>query len=236
MSPKWRTASPSGRIRQPKRRDRARSGETVMDRARPGRPLDRILRARRMIRAFTDEPLDPRELDGALDLARRAPAAGNTSAIDFLVLDTPGTVAAYWDTTLSAEKRSTFRWQGLLHAPALVVVATRPDAYVDRYAEPDKARAKLGADAKHWAQPFWWIDAGMVVENLLLIATDRGWGASLFGIFDHEAAVKQTFSVPEDRRLVCTVALGWPSDTDEPGRSAGRERAPLEQIIHRGSW
>jgi len=189
-----------------------------------------------MIRSFTDQPLDQDDLDIVLDLARRAPAAGNTSAIDFIVLDTPSAVDRYWTTTLTADKRASFRWQGLLRAPVLVVIVTHPEAYVERYAEPDKARAKLGADLDHWTQPFWWIDAGMVCENLLLLATDRGWGASLFGLFDHEAAVARAFDVPAERRLVCTVALGWPAGNDEPGRSARRERAPLSDIIHRGGW
>lgn len=198
--------------------------------------LERVIRARRMIRSYTEQPIPAEDLDAVLDLARRAPAAGNTSAVDFLVLDTPDDVGAYWNTTLTAEKQQTFRWQGLLRAPALVVVTTRPDAYVERYAEPDKARAKLGADTTHWAQPFWWIDAGMVVENLLLLATDRGWGASLFGVFDHESALKETFKVPANRRTVCTVALGWPAADDQPGRSARRTRSPIGDIVHRGGW
>lgn len=197
--------------------------------------LEQVIRARRMIRAFGDVALDSRQLDDLLDLARRAPAAGNTAAIDFIVLDTPDAVDRYWATTLTAEKRTNFRWQGLLHAPALVVVTTRPSAYVERYAEPDKARAKLGADPDNWAQPFWWIDAGMVVQNLLLLATARGWGASLFGVFDHELALKATFAVPDDRRLVCTIALGQATD-DEPGRSANRKRPPIDTIIQRGGW
>ncbi len=188
-----------------------------------------------MIRSFTDRPFGT-DLDAVLDLARRAPAAGNTAAIDFIVLDTPDAVRRYWGTTLSAAKQATFRWQGLLSAPALVVVVTNPDAYVERYAESDKARAKLGSNTDNWAQPFWWIDAGAVVENLLLLATSKGWGASLFGVFDHEASVKQTFGVPDDRRLVCTVALGWPADDDEPGRSAQRTRPLIGDIVHRGGW
>lgn len=226
----------NGRSSHPIRRDPTRRERPMTGRAARPPSLERIIRARHMVRTFTDQAIDHSDLDDALDLARRAPAAGNTSAVDFLVLDTPEAVDRYWRTTLTAEKRLTFRWQGLLRAPVLVVIATRPDAYVQRYAEPDKARAKLGAATEHWAQPFWWIDAGMVVENLLLLATDRGWGASLFGIFDHEEALKGTFAIPDDRRLVCTIALGWPAAEDEPGRSARRKRTPLEHIVHRGRW
>lgn len=198
--------------------------------------LEQVIKSRRMVRSFTNEAISTPELDTLLELSRRAPAAGNTSAIDFLVLDTPDAISAYWATTLAPEKRARFRWKGLLEAPALVVLLTRPTAYVERYAEPDKARAKLGADTEGWPQPFWWIDAGMVAQNLLLQATARGLGASLFGVFDHEEGIKATFDVPADRRVVCTIALGWPAGDDEPGRSAGRERPPLETIVHRARW
>ncbi len=176
-----------------------------------------------MVRSFTDRQVDGRVLDDMLDLARRAPSAGNTAAVEYLVLDTPDSVAAYWATTMSEERQIGFRWQGLFRAPVLVVVATRPGAYVERYAEADKARPQLGSSTEGWRQPFWWIDAGMVAQNLLLTVNDRGLGACLFGLFDHEDDVKTTFDVPNDRRLVCTIAIGEPDGSDRPGRSAGRK-------------
>lgn len=198
--------------------------------------LERVIRARHMVRTFTDDPVDANVLDTLLDLARRAPSAGNTQAVEFLVLDTPEAVDRYWDTTLTTDKRRRFRWQGLLHSPALVIVTTAPSAYLDRYSEADKARPGLGNRENAWTQPFWWIDAGMVAQNLLLLATAHGLGASLFGIFDHETALRSTFDVPAGRRLVCTVAIGHPSADDEPGRSAGRPRPTPAEVIHRGRW
>ncbi len=193
--------------------------------------LKQAIAARRMIRAMSTRPLAPGLLDGLLDLARRAPAAGNTAAINFLVLDTPDTVAAYWATTLASP--ATFRWQQLLDAPALVVVCTRPEAYAERYREPDKARTGLGSG--EWPVPYWWVDAGAVAQNLLLLCVDAGLGACLFGLFDHEAAVRDRFGVPETERLVATIAIGHPVP-DQPGRSADRGRPPVDQIIRRGSW
>lgn len=189
-----------------------------------------------MVRSFTDRPIDALIVDDILELARRAPSAGNTGAVEFLVLDTHEAVAAYWATTMTEERQAGFRWQGLLRAPVLVVVSTRPDAYVERYAEADKARPQLGSSTEAWRQPFWWIDAGMVAQNLLLTVNDRGLGACLFGLFDHEDDVKAAFDVPHDRRLVCTIAIGEPDALDQPGRSAGRSRLDLEEITHRGRW
>lgn len=190
-----------------------------------------------MVRAFRPDPVEPERLRNLLDLARRAPSAGNVQAVELLVLDTPETVARYWDVTLAEPARASFGWPGLLRAPVLVVVASAPDEYARRYGEDDKSATGLGAGPDAWTVPYWWVDAGAAVQNLLLAVVDAGLGACLFGLFDHEAAVASTFGVPADRRLVATIALGWPDpEADRPGRSAGRPRLDLDQVVHRGAW
>jgi nitroreductase len=191
-----------------------------------------------MVRSFGPDPIAPAVVDGLCDLARRAPSAGNSQATAFLVLDDPASVARYWDLTLPAPRRATFRWPGLVAAPVLVVLAVRPDAYVDRYAEPDKAGTGLGASTDAWTVPYWWVDAGAAAEHLLLGAVDVGLGACRFGLFDHEAAVAAAFGVPDDWRLVATIALGHlpPDRGDPPGRSAARPRRPLAEVVHRRTW
>lgn len=185
--------------------------------------LEEVLRRRRMVRNFTADPVPGEVLDRVLGSAFRAPAAGNSDGLEVVALAGPDT-ERYWSVTFpDPAKRAAFRWQGLLRAPALAVVLTRPAAYVERYAEQDKARAGLGEGEAGWPQPFWWIDAGMAVENVLLAAVDAGLGACFFGLFDHERAVLDALGVPADRRGVGTVALGWPAP-DEPGRSAARPR------------
>lgn len=197
--------------------------------------LTDAVRRRRMVRAFTAEPVAPGVVDALCDLARRAPSAGNSQGVAFLVLDQPDATARYWSATLPEERREGFRWPGLLRAPVLVVVATRPDAYVDRYAEPDKAATGLGVGTDAWPVPYWWVDAGAAVEHLLLGVVDAGLGACLFGLFDHEQAVADAFGVPADHRLVGTVAIGHPAP-DEPGRSADRPRRRLDDVVHRSRW
>ncbi len=200
----------------------------------PG-PLTAAIKARRMVRAFAPDPIPPADVDQLLDAARRGPSAGNTQAAEFLVLNTPADCERYWNTTFTPTSRQSFRWQGLFEAPVLVVVTTRPDSYPERYAEADKARQGLGDSTAEWPVPFWWVDAGAVVQNLLLLTGERGLGACLFGIFAHEASVKREFSVPDDVRLVATIALGRPRP-DEPGRSASRPRPPLAEVTHYGVW
>lgn len=197
--------------------------------------LARLLSARRMVRHYTDEPVADDLLERLLDLARRAPSAGNTQPWSFLLLR-DGDVERYWATTMpEPEARAHFRWQGLLRAPALVVPYVRPAAYANRYGEPDKGGTGLGAGIDAWPVPYWWVDGGAVVQNLLLLATAAGLGACFFGQFDHEPAVRDAFGVPDDQRALGTIALGWPAP-DEPGRSTGRPRPALADILHVGIW
>jgi nitroreductase len=198
--------------------------------------FETAVRRRRMVRRFTDEPVDPDLLDRLLDLSRRAPSAGNSQGVAFVVLSGPDETARYWDTTLPAARRPGFRFPGLIAAPVLVVVLTRPDSYVERYGEADKARTGLGEHEDRWTVPYWWVDAGAAVEHLLLGAVSAGLGACFFGVFDHEPAVRAALAVPPGWRTVGTVAIGHPADADEPGASVGRPRRALDEVVHRGTW
>lgn len=196
--------------------------------------LSDAVRRRRMVRAFADRPVDPALVDRLVDLARRAPSAGNAQPWAFVVLEGAGT-ARLWDVTLPAERRAGFRWAGLLSAPVVVVPLVEPAAYLRRYGEDDKAATGLGAGLDAWPVPYWWVDGGMAVHALLLGATDAGLGALFYGLFDHEAAALAALGVPEGWRALGAVALGWPAP-DEPGRSAARPRPPLSSVVHRGGW
>lgn len=196
--------------------------------------FEQAVTARRMVRAFTGEPVDPETVDRILALARRAPAAGNADGLDFLVLEGPA-VADYWDTTLPEPRRADFAWPGLLAAPVVVVVWADPGAYARRYRQPDKSLTSLGKGPEAWPVPYWFVDAGAAVMTILCACADQGLGALFFGLFDHESAVRARFGVPEGRRAVGAVALGHPAP-DRPSSSLRRRRRPLAEAVHRGAW
>jgi nitroreductase len=196
--------------------------------------LAAAVRKRRMVRAFERRSV-PRDLvDRLLDLARRAPSAGNTQPWAFVLLEGSQT-ARLWDVSLPPERRDEFRWSGLLNAPVVIVPLVAPASYVARYAEPDKAGTNLGESPDAWSVPYWWVDGGMAVQTLLLAAVDAGLGALFFGLFDHEAEVLEALGVPEGWRALGAVVLGWPAP-DEPGRSVNRPRPDLAAVVHRGRW
>ena len=207
---------------------------------REKRSFPEVVRARRMTRAFRADPLPHGLLEELVDLAARAPSAGKTQGWHLVVLEGADT-ARFWDITLPADRRPAFRWQGLLDAPAILLPLADSQAYVDRYAEPDKARAGLGESPDAWPAPYWTIDASMALMTLLLAAEDAGLGALFFGVFNGEAELRAALDIPPDLELLGAVALGYAdvdadAGADGPGRSAGRPRRSADQIIRRGLW
>jgi len=191
---------------------------------------------RRMIRSYTSDPIETTVLDEIVASAYSGPSAGNTRSLHVLVL-TRDAVEDYWNITLSADKRSTFPWPGLLIAPVLLIPYVNPSMYIERYSARDKARTGLGDGIAAWPVPYWWVDGGAAVENVLLTIAANDLGACFFGQFEHEEAVRASFGVPNDYRAVGTISVGHPDvANDRPSASSRRPRRRVAETTHRDRW
>lgn len=190
------------------------------------------IRRRRMVRAYSDQPVEPSVLRRVLDAARRAPSAGMSQPVDLLVLTAASDRARFWD--LAFPVRDEYRWPRLFDAPVVVVPLVEPAAYARRYALADKAAAGLD-DLDAWPVPYWWIDGGAAVQNVLLAAAGEGLGASLFGLFVNESEILEAFGVPEGRRALGGVTIGHPLP-EAPVTSTPLGRRSLDDVVHHGRW
>lgn len=197
-----------------------------------------------MVRAFRRDPVERALLVRLVDSASRSPAAGNTQGWSLVVLEGAAT-ESFWSATMTPETRATFRWQHLLAAPVIALSFADPQAYVERYAENDKARTGLGESTSAWPTPYWTVDASFATMTLLLAAHDAGLGALFFGVFRGEHELRRALSIPERLQLIGAIALGYERlpttpEQDDPafgkGLSANRARADADQILHFGGW
>jgi nitroreductase len=198
-----------------------------------------LVRGRRMTRDFLSDPIPDGVLEHLVDLASRSPSAGKTQGWHLLVLRGAET-AKFWDLSLPDERRSGFRWPGLLKAPVIALMLADPGAYVERYSEPDKARTGLGESVDAWPTPYWTVDGSMAMMTLLLAAEEQGLGALLFGVFTAESEIRDVLGIPAELQILGAIALGHragsPGPGPGPGRSASRPRRPPGDIIHFGHW
>lgn len=197
--------------------------------------LTEIVHKRRMIRRFDRRPVPPDVLDRILDLARRSPTAGFSQGVDFLVLDTPETIAMFWSVTDDPD--DPMDPDDIANGPTVIVLPIadkRP--YLARYAEPDKIAFGMDQE-EHWPVKFWEIDAAMASMVSLLAAVDEGLGGWFFGIVTGERDLLDRFGVPEGIRPVGIMGFGYRADDEEPiGSGTARTRRPLGDQIHRNHW
>jgi nitroreductase len=189
-----------------------------------------VIRKRKMVRNFQEQPIDPAVVELIMENAIRAPSAGFSQGWGFLLLDQPGDVERFWQVTWP--DRENTAWPGLFNAPLIVVPMAHKQAYLDRYAEPDKGWTDKAES--RWPSPFWTIDTSFAAMNILLTVVDQGLGALYFGITDFEK-FRKAFGVPEEYEPVGAIAIGHPAP-DRPSPSLKRGRRPVENVVHRGRW
>jgi nitroreductase len=192
-----------------------------------------VLRRRRMIRSYdAARPVPADALHAVLAAALRVPSAGFTQAISFLVLTSDSERGTFWRLTADADSA----WlRGMRTAPVLVALWTNQEAYLDRYAEPDKGWTDR--DPARWSAPYWFVDAGMASMAALLSAVDQNLGACFFGIpADRIAAVRDAFGIPPSQLSVGVISLGYPASAPITGSPTRRRRKAPRELIHRGVW
>lgn len=189
-----------------------------------------VVRRRRMVRKFTDEPVSDESLQRIMRNAVRGPSAGFSQGQGFLVLQGE-----------SLQRfRDRFEWwagEETKAAPVVVVPLSVKEVYLERYAQADKGWTDRSED--HWPVPYWYIDTGMAALLILQTAVDEGLGAVFFGIDAGDwGAFREEFGVPETHVPIGAVAIGHSA---EEGVSEGasprvRRRAAFEEIVRWGSW
>lgn len=215
-----------------------------------GVELGDAVRRRRMVRRYDPHRLVPpgmvRQL---LEFAIRAPSAGFSQGWDFVVLQDPDDRARFWTATTAPDigadaapdsdpHAEPDHWlRGMQSAPVLVLCLSDPGRYLDRYAEPDKGWADRSLT--RWPVPYWDVDTGMAALLILLGSVDAGLGGCFFGVpADRHAEVRETFGIPNDRRIVGVVSLGYPApgDGQRGSSSLRRGRRPVDEVAHQGRF
>lgn len=188
-----------------------------------------------MVRDFSDEPVERPVLEQLMTNATSVPSAGYSQGFAFVVLTEPAQRRLFWDTTSGPEWRGESESETLTRAPVVIVPLAHKQAYLDRYALPDKAHTPL-AEEEHWPAPYWVIDTGFGVLLILLSAVDLGLGALFFAIFQGAQALMEALGVPDGYWPIGAIAVGHPTpgERTRPELASGRRR--LDDVVKWERW
>ena len=190
-----------------------------------------VVARRRMVRNYTGGPVDRAVLARIVETGRRSPSAGFSQGQAFVVVTDEADRRAIAE--LAGEKSYVEAgfdpW--ISRAPAHIAVCVSEAAYRRRYRELDKL---VGDQEIEWPVPYWWVDAGAALQNLLLAAVDTGLAAGFLGMHALPG-LKDLLGIPEEYTPIGVVTVGHPAP-DRPSGSLKRGRRPDSHVIHWGRW
>jgi len=193
--------------------------------------FQQVVQRRRMVRNYTDAPIYPEVRERILRNALRAPSAGFSQGWAFLVVEELADRERFWTAVALPDTPPA---RSVRRAPLIVAALSHKQAYLDRYAEPDKGWTDR--DESRWPAPYWDIDTGFAALLMLQTAVDAGLGACFIGIPPARIpAFREAFGVPEQYHPIGYLTLGHPAH-DMASPSLRRGRRSVEQVVHRGRW
>jgi len=215
--------------------------------------LEAGVRGRRSIRKFTDRKVSGVQIEEILDAARWAPSWGNTQPWEFSVL-TGAPLEAF------KEANERMFAAGLAATPDIPMPESWPAELKARYGELGKTmldlmgidRADKDARNQLYARmaglfgapcmivapiprgvlvEYALLDVGLVVQTICLLAPAKGLGTCIMAAaVRYPDLLRRIAFIPEDRRIVAAIAVGYP-DPEYPLNRFARNRAELREIV-----
>jgi nitroreductase len=155
--------------------------------------FDEIIRSRRSIRRYTDQPVEREKVLACLEAARLAPSAENVQPWRFLVIDDPELKKQVADKAFSGIY-SISRFAA--RAPVMVLLMAKPDILANRL-----GRLVQGTQ-------FYLLDLGIAGEHLVLKAEELGLSTCWIGWFNLKG-VRKILKIPGKYRPVAIISLGY---------------------------
>lgn len=149
-----------------------------------------LIKERRSVRSYKDQPVEDSVLETILEAARLSPSARNLQERRFVVVRNPET-RKYLATIASSQSF-------LAEAPVILAGCATLTDYVMRGGQ--------------LAYP---IDLAIAIDHITLQATAMGLGSCWIGSFDEEKT-RTVLKIPSTIRIVCLLTLGYSADAPGP--------------------
>ncbi len=161
-----------------------------------------LIRRRYSVREYLPEPVSEEALARILEAGRLAPTAANRQPFRIVVLHTAGRLEALGRV---------YRRHWFVQAPIVICVCGVPE---EAWVRKD-GRSHLD------------VDSAIVMDHLILAATEEGLGTCWIANFDVDAA-REVFELRAGEVPLLLTTLGRPA-----GRPGPRERRSIDSLVRR---
>ena len=165
-----------------------------------------VIRARRSIRAFLPQPIEPDKLQQILEAINRAPSAGNLQGYEVYLVTNRSCLRALTQAAVGQDF--------IEQAQLALVFCAHPARSAQKYGQRGTTLYSVQ-------------DATIACATAQLAVTALGLASVWVGAFD-EDGVRQALGIDHDLRPVAILPIGYAAETPEP-----RSRRALAEMIQR---
>jgi nitroreductase len=191
-----------------------------------------VVMKRRAVRRFEEGGVDREVIEHIARLAQRAPSAGFSQGQRLVVV------------TEQERRREVARICGeewyrddlgpwVSECAAQFIPCVSEAIYHRRYQEPDK----VDEDGHEidWPIPYWWVDVGATMQNIMLAAVDAGLGSGFIGPAEGVEPLRHYLGIPDEFVPIGVMPVGRPlPDIRSP--SLKRGWVPFESFARWEAW
>jgi nitroreductase len=190
-----------------------------------------VVMKRRAVRRFQEGGVEPDVIERIARLAQRTPSAGFSQGQRLVVVTDPDRRREVGRLCGEDQYLDVFGpW--ISECAAQFVPCVSEAIYHRRYQEPDKV-LEDGSEIE-WPIPYWWVDIGATMQNIMLAAVDDGLGCGFVGIEDAQP-LRAFLGIPEEFAPIGVMPVGRPlPDVRSP--SLKRGWVPFDQFARFDGW
>jgi nitroreductase len=164
-----------------------------------------LISARYSVRAYKSDAVEEEKLQQVLQAARLAPTADNRQPFKIIVVQTQNK---------EMELRKVYNREWFTQAPLVLCACGIPRlSWVRR-------------DQRRYLD----VEVAIVMDHLILAATDLGLGTCWIADFN-AAAAREVLRLPDEIEPLIFTPLGYPADAPRP-----KERKALEELVRYDVW
>jgi nitroreductase len=164
-----------------------------------------LITARYSVRAYQPDPVDDEKLLQVLNAARLAPTADNRQPFKIIVIHTQNR---------EAELRKIYNREWFTQAPIILCACGVPRL------------SWIRRDQRRYLD----VDVAIVMDHLILAATNLGLGTCWIAAFN-AAAAREILRLPDEIEPLIFTPLGYPADSPR-----SKERKPLDDLVRYEAW
>ncbi len=193
-----------------------------------------VVMKRRAVRRFEEGGVDREVIERIARLAQRTPSAGFSQGQRLVVVtDQPTRVEVARIFGEEWYREDFGPW--VSECAAQFIPCISEAIYHRRYREPDK----LDEDGSEyaWPVPYWWVDIGATMQNIMLAAVDEGLGCGFIGPSQPDSfdELRAYLGIPEEFVPIGVMPVGKPlPDVRSP--SLKRGWVPFEDFARWDRW